>query len=85
MGCRGRPVKKIKMTGAERMSLSCQRIKGELETVPRESEPQSNETGSRDIETVYEDERRVPQKLSCPGFEQFMDRSSCPKPVQKLF
>ena len=62
MGCRGRPVKKIKMTGAERMSLSCQRRKGELETVPRESEPQSNETGSRDIETVYEDERRVSQE-----------------------
>ena len=27
----------------------------------------------------------IPQKLSFPGFEQFMDRSSCPKPVQILF
>ena len=62
MGRQGHPVKKIKMTGAERMSLSRQRRKEELETVSRESEPQSNETESRDIETVYEDERRVSQE-----------------------
>ena len=62
MGRRGCPVKKIKMTGAERMSLSRQRRKEELETVLRERE-QSNETESRDIETVYEDERRVSQEI----------------------